>query len=596
MRSQLETLFFFRQIITYLFLSNSFHVTARPAADTQSLSPNPTPVTKSATSNGIVITGVFTPTTLSISGLTPPITKATTITKTTTSGDKTETVAIAVAIGAGVVGAGALAAWLFKPIPGGPPAPTSPPPYSTSSQKEPSKSTSESPKTTTKQPTTTKHPTCPFRQVNPKKDFAKYTKDPAWTGPIPAPPASTSKPTCASQGSNKELLRGADPGYIKALAAVFCKSNLSKDQSKTLGVQDLPNDSTYKKSSELAGLRIKFEFKFHKKSDACPRNCVDSYSSAVKTCQRDSHTLYGGATKKQGCGTYSFQIDGDPITKLQCNKVDSRGQHFNYDYEDSAIQRTDDFCKSISGKKIKQGDKSTWIVAKNPETDFFSVEATSNCRGPADYKIDKDTCKKYFAQTINGCDTNTRTFKHGGILTDKINCIQFKFAPKSYDTPDCYPKNKDHGYITQGTHRAIKHDMAMDAIKQFCDRSGDGQQYTLDPSKTPSDNTFSQDTCKAKGQASCGYYYKNDGSRETKAGSLGDISIRMRASYFEPSGSKCQPKQKYEIHGERCRIALTKIVDNFCPGAKRDSQDLGSFVENGVYGCVRWDFWAVETH
>lgn len=260
------------------------------------------------------------------------------------------------------------------------------------------------------------------------------------------------------------------------------------------------------------------------------------------------------------------------------------------------MQQIQDFCSSVDGKAVKQNDKTTWIEPKNKNTDFFSIEYAGNCQGSGTYKITKDNCNKYLMQTVDDCDTDTTMFKHGGTLTDTDNCGQFKYTPKNYDVPDCYPSNKNHGYITDGTHVPLKHDVAMDAITQFCDRSGGGQQYTLDPSKIPSGDSWEQDSCTAAGYAECGYFYKNDGSRVTASGDLGDVSIRMRASYYEPQGFVCQPKQKYDIHGQRCKDELTKLVDGWCNTNSRDSKDLGSFLESGDYGCVRWDMWAVATH
>jgi len=86
-------------------------------------------------------------------------------------------------------------------------------------------------------------------------------------------------------GSNKQLLRGTDPGYITALAAVFCKSDLSRNQDKTLGSGDLPDGNPSKGASGLQDIRIKFDFQFGIKHDACPNNCVDAYNSMVKTCE-----------------------------------------------------------------------------------------------------------------------------------------------------------------------------------------------------------------------------------------------------------------------------------------------------------------------
>lgn len=212
--------------------------------------------------------------------MTPPVTKATTITTTDNTG---QTIAIAVGVGAGVVGAGALAAWLFKPVPGAPPAPTTPPPYSTASQP----STTDDPPTTTDDPTSTtsdENYSCPFTKVDATAEFTSVPVPPKWTGDIPQQTVSYVMPSCTPQGSNNQLLRGTDPGYVKELAGVFCKNDLSKDQSETIGQKDLPNDSQWK-NSELDGIRAKFDFKFAAKHDDCPQNCVDSYNRMVGECK-----------------------------------------------------------------------------------------------------------------------------------------------------------------------------------------------------------------------------------------------------------------------------------------------------------------------
>lgn len=185
-------------------------------------------------------------------------------------------------------------------------------------------------------------------------------------------------------------------------------------------------------------------------------------------------------------------------------------------------------------------------------------------------------------------------FKHGGTLTDIDNCGQFKFTPTGYDFSACYPLNKDNGYITSGEHVQLTHSTAMDAINQFCRRSGDGQQTILDPNKIPGPG-FTGNTCTTSGFAECAYYYKNDGSRTSKAGDIGDISIRARVSYYEPSGFPCQTKQKYDISGDRCVAELSKVLDG-CNTNSLEKKDMGSFLESTENGCVRWDMWAVKTH
>jgi hypothetical protein len=253
------------------------------------------------------------------------------------------------------------------------------------------------------------------------------------------------------------------------------------------------------------------------------------------------------------------------------------------------MQKVTDFCNSVDGKSVKQSDAST-----NINSGPFSITYATPCGGSGTYKITKDLCNKYLLQTVDGCDTDTTMFKHGGTLTDVDNCGQFKFSPTGYDEASCYPGNRERGYITDGTHVQVSHAMAADAISQFCGRSGNGQQYTLDPNNIPSSNSFVQDSCTTPGYASCGYFYNNDGSR-AKEGSLGDISIRAEASYWEPSGFACQAKQKYDIHGDRCIADLSKNLDG-CNTDKLDNKDLGSDLESSENGCVRWDFWAVATH
>jgi hypothetical protein len=78
-------------------------------------------------------------------------------------------------------------------------------------------------------------------------------------------------------------LRGTDPGYINALAQVFCKNDLSKDQTATLGQADLDENNDWK-NAKLDGIRVKFGFSHATTSDACTENCVDSYKKIATRC------------------------------------------------------------------------------------------------------------------------------------------------------------------------------------------------------------------------------------------------------------------------------------------------------------------------
>ncbi|EEP80521.1 predicted protein [Uncinocarpus reesii 1704] len=562
-------------LATYFLLCNGLEVAAKPATEATK---GPGPVTVVASRKGGAITVVFTPTSVSVAGITPPVTKATTI--TTTKNSK-ETAAIAIAAGAGIVANGALAAWVFRPIPEGPPAPTTPPPYSTSQQPKPSK-TKDPPKGTT---TTMKPAACPFTKVNAKHDFTSVPDPPKWTGKIPSQTVTSKSPECTKAGKNNELLRGTNPDYVNELAKVFCKGGLSKDRSSTLGYDDLPKKGTF--TDKLKEIQVKFNFKFGRKNDACPKNCAASYASMIKRCQYNSHAVFGGGSLEQGCGTYRFMIEGEPRTELSCKKSESRGVFFNYQYSDAALDSIENFCKAQDGKVIKQKDEKTWIKETS-----FSVTYSDKCKGSGEYKIKKDYCRKYLQRTVNDCDTHTRVYKHGGTVTDTDNCGSFTFHPTGYDVFFCYPHNKDGGLITQGTHAIVSLDIVKDAINAFCNREGDGQTYTISPDIKPNKG-FIQDTCKEKGYASCGYFYTKDGKRVTKKGEVGDLVLRMEASYHEQKEIKCGPKKK-------CKDMLNKVIGidpkGMCVGKDPKKLDLGSFLESSEKGCVLWNMWAVETH
>ncbi|KAK5626028.1 hypothetical protein RRF57_001744 [Xylaria bambusicola] len=128
---------------------------------------------------------------------------------------------------------------------------------------------------------------------------------------------------------------------------------------------------------------------------------------------------------------------------------------------------------------------------------------------------------------------------------------------------------------------------AQDAINAFCNRSGDGQQYTLYPDFQPSD--FVQDTSKEKGYAACNYAYSNDGTWTTRSGT-GDVVTRLEASRRDFGNQLTYgPDQVYEIHGERCKLILSKFIgtgsgSQYVNG--KSKLDLGTFTGAGIKGCV----------
>jgi hypothetical protein len=215
----------------------------------------------------------------------PPVTAAITITSVDSTG---ETVAVAIAAGAGVVAGGGLAAWLFKPAPGAPPAPTQPPPYSTAPQGNDPTPTSAAPSTfttITRSASSQTSAACPFPSSGVAISFAQVEDQPQWTVAIPSPSTVSSyAPECTQQGGNSELLRGTDPGYISALAGLFCKNDLSTDQTATLGQADLEDNDSWK-NAKLDGVRVNFGFSHAITNDACAENCVDAFKQIGTRCR-----------------------------------------------------------------------------------------------------------------------------------------------------------------------------------------------------------------------------------------------------------------------------------------------------------------------
>lgn len=234
------------------------------------------PVTSTTVVDGATITAVFTPTSLSVTGLAPPITAATTV---TTTNDQGATIAVAVAAGAGIVAAGALAAWLFEPAPVVPPAPTSAPPYSTSSQEQapPSKTDPENVPTST----ATEPAACPFDAKASEQNFAKAEPQPEWTGQFPIVLPKGASTVCHDHGANGELLRGSQPGFVQKLINVFCKDELAGDKTLTLSKNDLPDPS-----QSQAKERIIFNFKSKGvNTPECAKYCQEPLSYIVTECK-----------------------------------------------------------------------------------------------------------------------------------------------------------------------------------------------------------------------------------------------------------------------------------------------------------------------
>ena len=115
----------------------------------------------------------------------------------------------------------------------------------------------------------------------------------------------------------------------------------------------------------------------------------------------------------------------------------------NYLDRDAALEAINNFCGAQDGKTIQQGDESSFV-----QETTFTVRYAEECAGSGTYTVKKDLCVDYLIQTLDGCDTATSLFKHGGALQDVDNCGLFEFHPTGYDIVECYPGNKEKGYVS----------------------------------------------------------------------------------------------------------------------------------------------------
>jgi hypothetical protein len=116
-------------------------------------------------------------------------------------------------------------------------------------------------------------------------------------------------------------------------------------------------------------------------------------------------------------------VDADPITKLSCNPVpDSISD--SYLHRDAANYAVKNFCGAQDGTVLTRGDETT-----NIKETAFSITYASDCKGSGSYTVSEDTCVKYLTETIDGCDTDTTMYEHGGTVTDRDSRAAFSFHP-----------------------------------------------------------------------------------------------------------------------------------------------------------------------
>jgi hypothetical protein len=97
---------------------------------------------------------------------------------------------------------------------------------------------------------------------------------------------------------------------------------------------------------------------------------------------------------------------------------------------DDADKRINDFCKDNNGKPVNINAPITMVDAFDAGTILnLTVTQNSGCSGETDLTLDEDDCNSFLHETLDNCDTNTLTQKHGGTLND--DCFTYSFHVQS---------------------------------------------------------------------------------------------------------------------------------------------------------------------
>lgn len=91
-------------------------------------------------------------------------------------------------------------------------------------------------------------------------------------------------PECTSGNDNGQLYHNLPPDMLNELADVFCDSDLSQDVEKTLGKDDLPDDSSWNRDDAPVD-KAKFSFELGSNNDGCADNCKKAFDRIVRRCK-----------------------------------------------------------------------------------------------------------------------------------------------------------------------------------------------------------------------------------------------------------------------------------------------------------------------
>ncbi|KAI9854925.1 MAG: hypothetical protein M1824_006494 [Vezdaea acicularis] len=285
-----------------------------------------------------------------------------------------------------------------------------------------------------------------------KRDFTTPS------GPTPTEDDLAPTPSCS--GSNT----GTDPGFANQLAAVFCdpsKTDFKQDASKELSGSDLDP-----KQTNFPGISILFDYKHD--TGSCSLDCVDNYKNMINTCesvyvwqqlyelklndnavlgQFNSHTFNGGASVKDGCGSYNLTISNastPPRTQYAAQCADhSKALPFDRKFAQAGVEVfcSEDLTLNVDNSKSskflqnqpKQEQYAAYSnLAKQPLQTLtygltWSAAGQAGCNPQKSYKLNQAECTRGFLAAIDDCDTTTTTAKYGSslIYSGPNGCISF---------------------------------------------------------------------------------------------------------------------------------------------------------------------------
>lgn len=164
-----------------------------------------------------------------------------------------------------------------------------------------------------------------------------------------------------------------------------------------------------------------------------------------------------------------------PLDVRACNAAGDKDPDFDLSFAESTIP---DFCKTNAGKDIGNNTVDEILsIGAGKELNITVSALSIGCDSAlGQTKLDEHSCSYYLGQVVNGCDTNSNTVKHGGIIQN--GCLQYSLAAqvsdgKLYCKPTDLPNlpglpRTSSDTVSYADQTGLNRASALSRIESFC--------------------------------------------------------------------------------------------------------------------------------